>query len=331
MIRAPRGQRLWSAAMAKLRLGMIGTGVAARELYLPAFQRLRSKLSVVACTNRTRAKAESYARLASIPRVVDSAEELLALPEVDAVLISLPIDLQPALVKRALAAGKPVISEKPVAPSVAAGKRLIAATAGNRTPWLVAENFAFMPAIARLEQWLQDGRLGEPRLLEARQMTWMDRKNPYFHTSWRKEPRHVGGFVTDGGVHLAHAVRRLLGMPEVVKNLTAQFDPALPPLDTALALLRFPSGALGTWTSCFSVHHRGPMLRIYGSKGTAELGWDTATLRSARGKETIFQAKVSSFDAQFSHFRDVVLGGQPVAYGPEQALLDLELVQAIVR
>ena len=52
--------------MAKLRLGMIGTGVAARRLYLPALQRLGKKIEVVACTNRTRRKAEDYARLAGI-------------------------------------------------------------------------------------------------------------------------------------------------------------------------------------------------------------------------------------------------------------------------
>lgn len=317
--------------MAKLRLGMIGTGVAARRLYLPAFQRLQRKLQLVACTNRTRRKAEDYAKLAGIPKVVDTADELLALPEVDAVLISLPIDAQPELVLRALAAGKPVLSEKPVAPSLAAGRKLLKAAARHSTPWLVGENHAFMPAIARLASWVEAGRLGEPRLLEAYQLAWMDRKNPFFATSWRQQPNHVGGFITDAGVHLAHTVRRVLGTPTVVKNLTAQFDPALLPIDTALALLRFPSGALGTWTSCFSAHHKGPMLRVYGSKATAELGWDNAVLRTGKGKETVFRTDVDSFEAQFSHFCDVVLRGAPVAYTAEEALLDLQLIEAIVR
>jgi predicted dehydrogenase len=316
---------------AKLRLGMIGTGVAARKLYLPAFSRLSKKIEVVACVNRTRKKAEAYAREAGIAKVVDSAEELIALPEVDAVLISLPIDAQPEYVKKAMAAGKPVLSEKPMAPSVAEGRKLIKAVARYSTPWLVGENFAFMPAIAKLASWLEQGKLGEPRLLQSMQLTWMDKKNPYFHTGWRHAPKHVGGFVADGGVHMAHAVRRLLGMPEVVKNLTAQFDPVLAPLDTAIAVLRFPSGALGTWTSCFSAHHQGPMLRVYGSKGTAELFWSHVTLRSASGKETLFRTDVDSFDAQFSHFCDVVKKGVPVAYTPDEALLDLTLIEAIVR
>ena len=316
--------------MAKLRLGIIGTGVAARKLYLPAFQRLGNKLEVVACANRTRKKAEQYARLAGIPRVLDTAEELMNLADVEAVLISLPIDAQPALVQQVLALGKPVLSEKPMAPSKAEGKKLVKAAARYSAPWLVGENFAFMPAIAKLRSWLDSGKLGEPRLIESFQLTAMNAKNPYFHTAWRHSPKHVGGFVADGGVHMAHAVRRLLGMPVEVKNITAQFDPVLSPIDTAVAVMRFGSGALGTWTSCFSAHYQGPMLRLYGSKGTAELFWSHAVLRNAKGKETTFRTDVDSFTAQFSHFCDVVKKGTPLAYTPEEALQDLTLIESIV-
>jgi predicted dehydrogenase len=316
--------------MAKLKLGLIGTGVAARKLYLPAFQRLGNKLDIVACANRTRRKAVHYARLASIPRVVDTAEELMNLPEVEAVLISVPIDAQPALVERALSLGKAVISEKPMAPSVAEGKKLLAAVAKREAPWLVGENFAFMPALAKVRAWLDAGKLGQPRLLESYQLTCMNAKNPYFHTAWRHAPKHVGGFVADGGVHMAHAVRRVLGMPDKLENITAQFDPVLTPIDTAIAVLRFGSGALGTWTSCFSAHYQGPMLRLYGSKATAELYWNHAVLRNPKGRETVFRTNVDSFTAQFSHFCDVVKKGAPLAYTPEEALQDLTLIQAIV-
>lgn len=316
---------------AKLRLGLIGTGVAARELYLPAFQRLSKRLEVVACTNRTRAKAEGYARLAGIPQVFDTPEQLIASPEVEAVLISVPIDAQPVLVKKALAAGKPVLSEKPMAPSVKEGRKLLSAVARHTAPWLVAENFAFMPAIDRVKLWLERGQLGEPRLVEVFQLSFLDAKNPYFNTPWRHQPKHVGGFVADAGVHMAHALRRLMGTPDVVKNLTGQFNPELAPIDTAVAVLRFPSGVLGTWTSCFSAFYHGPMLRIHGSKATAELHWAHALLRTGRGKETRFDSKLSSFELEFSHFVDVVKKGTPVAYTPREALEDLTLIEAIVR
>lgn len=315
--------------MKKLRLGLLGTGVAAEKLYLPAFRELEQRIELVACANRTRAKAERYARLAGVRRVVSSADELFALPEVDAVLVSLPIVVQPEYVLAALRAGKPVLSEKPVGPSVAAARRLIRAARRYATPWLVGENFAFMSHALKLAELVRAGRLGEVRVVEVRQMTFMDAENPYFHTGWRATPDHVGGFVVDAGVHLAHLVRRCVGTPEVVKPLAACFEAALAPLDTAVALLRFESGALGTWTSAFSTHYTGPMLRVFGARATADLHYDHLLVRDRRGRETRHDAKTSSFHAQFSHFADVVQRGRPLFVTPEDALADLTLTAAI--
>lgn len=316
----------------KLRLGIIGTGVAARQLYLPSFERLKNKLELVACANRRRSRAEEYAKLAGIPKVVDTAEELIALPEVEAVLVSLPIELQPKYVLQSLAANKPVASEKPVAGSVKQGRQLIKAAARYRTPWLVAENYAFLPAVKRVQRWLEQGKLGDVRLVQVNQVGWVDAKNPYFHTAWRADPKHVGGYVTDAGVHLAHVVRTLFGSPRVVKNLKAGFSPLLPAPDTAVAVLELESGALGTWTSCFTARSGGaPMLRVLGSKGSADLGMNDAILRDARGKETVFESDLNSFDVQFSHFADVVKKGVPVQVSGADALADLELIEAIVR
>jgi len=313
----------------KLRLGLLGTGTAARRLYLPAFARVGDRVEVVACASRHPQNAAAYARLAGIPTVVGGARALFALPDLDAVFISLPIHLQPRLVLRALVAGKAVMSEKPVAHTVAAGRRLVRAAARFAPPWLVAENYAFLPEVARLERWLRAGRLGEVRLVEARQIAWLDRSNPYFNTAWRARPRHVGGFVGDAGVHVAHVLRRLFGMPVELRSMTGAFEPTLPPIDTAVAVLRLAGGALGTWTSCFTAWDEGPLLRVLGSRATAELHRDRAALRPARGRETVFRSRVNSYEAQLRHFADVVLDGAPLAFTPAEALADLALIAAV--
>lgn len=315
----------------KLRLGLLGTGIAARELYLPAFERLRRRIELVACANRRREKAEAYARLAGIPKVVDDAEALIALPEVDAIVVSLPIDAQPAYVLAALARGKAVLSEKPVAPSVAAGQKLLKQAARYDAPWLVGENFAFMSHVRRLRELLVEGKLGEVRFVQAIQATWMDAKNRYFSTPWRHAGGFDGGFVADGGVHLAHVVRSCFGMPTRVQSELGHFVPELPAPDTAVATLKFEGGALGVWSSCFSARYQGPMLRLFGSKANAELGYDALTLESASGKRRRYPAKDDSFYAEFSHFADVVQRGARPLVTPEDALSDLRLIDAILR
>lgn len=316
--------------MRRLRLGLLGTGLAAERLYLPAFRQLGKRIELVACANRTRKKAERYARLAGIARVTDDAESLFAVDDLDGVLISLPIDVQPSYVLAALRAGKAVLSEKPVGPSVAAARRLIATAKRYDPPWLVGENFAFMEHVRRLEMLVKGGALGEVRVVHATQLSLMNAKNPYFHTGWRTAPKFVGGFVVDAGVHVAHVVRRCFGAVQPGPPLTAQFEAALRPLDTVVATLAFDSGAVGTWTSSFATPYSGPLLRVYGSRGSAELHWGELVLRSPAGRERRYPSKKSSFSAEFAHFADVVLRGVTPAVTPEDALGDLELLETLV-
>jgi predicted dehydrogenase len=315
----------------KLALGLIGTGLAPRHLYLPAFEALRHRIDLVACTNRTRAKAEEYAADVGIPTVHDTPEQLIADPTVEAVMISLPIDVAPTYVLAALRAGKAVLTEKPNAASSAAGRRLLQAATKYDVPYLVAENYAFMSHARQLARWVAQGRLGEIRVVEARQHTVMDARQPWFHTSWRNDPAHVGGFVADAGVHLAHVLRSCVGDPVEVRGLSALQEPSLPPVDTVAAALRFESGALGTWTSCFAARQQGPLLRLYGTKADAAWGEDHAELVTTAGAVTRAELKENSFTAQFRHFADVVVKGAAPEVTPAQTLGDLVLMERLVR
>ncbi|HEX9619687.1 MAG TPA: Gfo/Idh/MocA family oxidoreductase [Polyangiaceae bacterium] len=323
--------------MKTLRLGIIGTGIAANDLYLPELMRLRSKIELVAVANRRTQKARAFARKAGVPVVCDSADELLARTDVEAVLLSLPIDVVAKWVKKALASGKHVISEKPIAASVAEGQRLIKASRKYPRVWLVGENFYFAPHVLAARRWVEAGRLGEVRLVEASQLVWMARGNRYFETSWRRRPRFVGGFVADGGVHVANVVRELFGMPRVVHSLTGSFNPELPPLDTVVATLAFANGALGVWKSCFSVRAAGerPLVVAYGSKANLEVYYRHATLTPhapgvKRSEQQTAVSEHSGFYHEFLHFYDCVVRGKPLLFSPRSALLDLELMERLV-
>lgn len=314
----------------RLRLGLLGTGVAAWRLYKPALAVSGEHLELVACANRTRTKALKFAKAAGFSRVEASAETLFQSADIDAVLISLPIDVQPRFVLQALRAGKAVLSEKPVAGSITEAKRLIERARSLKSPWMVGENFAFMSHVRKLATLAEAGRFGQIRLIEARQMNWMDSNNPYFNTPWRAAPKHTGGFVLDAGVHLAHILNRCFGRSTVVKARQSSFEATLPPIDTAVALLEFESGALGTWTSCFTARDAGsPLVRVLGERANASLFYDRLELVSAAGKQTRFEAERDSFAAQFEHFAEVVLKGKPMDVTPDAALVDLQLITKV--
>lgn len=129
---------------------------------------------------------------------------------------------------------------------------------------------------------------------------------------------------------MAHVVNRCFGAPHVVKARQRSFAPSLPPIDTALALLEFDSGALGTWTSCFTARDAGaPLVRVLGERATANLYYDRLEVVAANGKVTSYASNGDSFAAELAHFRDVVVRGAPMDVTPEAALADLQLITKV--
>lgn len=319
--------------MRPLRLGILGTGVAANKLYLPQLTQMGRDIQLVACANRTRAKAEAFAEAAGIPLVLNSGEDLLAQPQVEAVLISLPILAQPAWVLKALRAGKHVLSEKPLAADLDSGRSLLKAAAPHQKKglrWMVGENYGFMPHVRQLERWLKQGVLGDVRVVEARQINRLDDQNPYFRTPWRAKPGYPGGFVLDAGIHIAHVLRRCFGLPAEIKRITALHNPALKPMDTLVAVLRFKGGVVGTWTSCFSAQSGGPWLLVRGAKADAELHTHQAVLKVHGAKARAVPVTQDSFHLQFRHFAQAVVQGRPLEMIPGDALADLAFMQGLL-
>ena len=319
--------------MRKLRLGIIGTGIAANDLYFPHFAQLRARIDFVACANRRRSKAVAFAKRAGIPRVHATGEALLGDPEVEAVLLSLPIALNAEWVLKALRAGKHVLCEKPLAASVDEGRRLVREAKKFDRVFLVGENYFFTPHIEKARAWVKEGALGEVRLVEASRLSLTTPDNKYAKTPWRKRPKHLGGFVGDAGVHVANILRETFGVPRKLRNLTALQDPKLPPIDTAAAVFSLENGALGVFTSCFSARttKEVPMLRVHGTRANLEVYYDHSVLLVHDRKPVVYESHENGFYHEFMHFAAAATGREKLRFTPQAALADLELMARICR
>jgi predicted dehydrogenase len=317
----------------KLRLGIIGTGIATNELYFPNFEKLSTRIEFVAVANRRREKAVAFAKRAGIDRVHATGEALLGDAEIDAVVLSLPIRLSAEWVMKALRAGKHVLCEKPIASSVAEGRRLVRDAAKHDRVFLVGENYFFTPHIEKARSWVKQGALGDVRLVEASQLFLTTRDNKYARTAWRKRPKHLGGFVADAGVHLANIVRETFGMPRTLLNLTALQNPDLAPVDTAVAVFALDNGALGVWKSCFSTRTSGevPLLRVLGSRANLEIHFSRSELCVHGSKPVVVTSRENGFYHEFLHFAAVIAGRERLRFQPRAALADLELMARILR
>jgi predicted dehydrogenase len=127
---------------------------------------------------------------------------MLARPDVEAVNVILPIEPLPEAVEKSLAAGKHVISEKPIAPDVATGRRLIQfARAYPKQVWMVAENDRYEPAFQQAGDLIRAGAIGKPLMASWSLPMSMQPDNKFYHTPWRRSGTFPGGFLLDGGVH----------------------------------------------------------------------------------------------------------------------------------
>jgi len=124
---------------------------------------------------------------------------LLKSTSIAAVLITLPITVQPEIVLAALRAGKHVLSEKPVAADVTSGYSLIAeyqeTYAPNGLHWRIAENFECEPALVQAAQAIQAGRIGKISHWRLRNAGGIETDNQYYKTPWRTVPDYQGGFM----------------------------------------------------------------------------------------------------------------------------------------
>ncbi|MEV0277838.1 Gfo/Idh/MocA family oxidoreductase [Streptomyces sp. NPDC050610] len=223
-----------------------------------------------------------------------SVRALLARPDVDVVVIATPHDTHEPLLAEALAAGKHVLLEKPVAQDLAAARRMteLAQSGPRRTGVLFPTRTD--PRFRRARAAIAAGEIGEP--LGAATTYFTDKPAAYFHggisgrasSTWRlSEDRAGGGFLIMNLIHQIDAVRALLGRePDRVYAETAPSTTVAAPgiEDVVSIVLRF-GAAIATLTGSASVAGgRGMRTHIWGEKGGIQLTPDyRLTLRGTPG------------------------------------------------
>ena len=268
---------------------------------------------------------------------------LLKRDDVEAVIISLPTLVQPGLALKALAAGKHVLMEKPMAKDVEASEALIAEYEAMYKPkgliLSVAEQFRYDAGHEKARQIVASGVIGNLVSVHARIWQRIVPGNKWYETEWRKKPQYQGGFLLDGGVHFV-AFIRYVSSDEIVEtaSFAKQTLEYLPPLDTVQAALKFRSGALGTLSMSFASAKDEYSYIFIGSEGsltaTGEGGGTKLVVEDASGK-VVSEELVKSTDTYktlFSAFINAIETGNCDARGsPSQAMSDIAVVESICK
>lgn len=320
---------------APVRCAVLGTGAIAQVAHLPILARMPG-VELVGLFDTDTGKARTLAERLGARRVYGAADEALADPAVDAVVIATPSHLHEVQVAEALAAGKYVFCEKPLAVDAEGAQRVLNAD-GADSRLMVGMNQRFRPDAAALCEIVAAGELGTISHLRA---GWLTRRVAPGRRTWRHRRAGAGGgALMDLGIQLLDLCLWLLDYPEPRRLVAHTRRRAASEVeDSAVMVLEVEGGTVVnlevTWDLVSDRDRQ--YMHLQGSVGSASLPplrvlkevesgvKDISPPSPAAGRENPFTA---SYRAELAHFVSAVRGETTLRPPLEQATL-LQLIQA---
>jgi predicted dehydrogenase len=226
--------------MDPLRIAILGAGLMG-QAHLTVLAR-RTDARVCAVVDPAPAAA-AVAQAAGVP-LFQTLQALMAAQRPDGLIIATPNALHVEQTLEALAAGLPVLLEKPLATSVDEGQRLLKAVQASGARVLVGHHRAHSPIMARAGELVASGRIGRVVAVQGSAMFFKPDQY-YIDGPWRAQ---VGaGPILINMIHEVHNLRMLCGEVTEVQALSSQAVRGFPVEDTVVINLRFQSGALGSF------------------------------------------------------------------------------------
>lgn len=319
--------------MRKLRWGILSTALIGTAKVIPAMQ-VGEYCRIDAIASRDPARAQAVARELGIPRAHGAYEALLADPEIEAVYIPLPNHMHVPWSIRALEAGKHVLCEKPIGLSAAEARQLLAAA--QRHPHLkVMEAFMYRlhPQWQRARQLVMEGAIGELRTIQT------------FFSYYLTDPTNVrnvadwgGGGLMDIGCYCVSLARFIFDAePQRVCGIV-EYDPVMKVDRLASGILDFGRGtATFTCATQLTPYQR---VNVCGTEGRVEIEipFNAPVDRPCRiwhqrgdDVEEILLPTTNQYTVQGDRFSLAVLNDTPAPTPLEDAVANMEVIEAIVR
>jgi predicted dehydrogenase len=332
--------------MNPISIGVIGAGLFGRKHIETMPHEPRCKLAGIADPTP---EAAAYASKMGVPCFADYAE-MLDRVRPEAAVIATPNVLHVPAGLACAARGVHMLVEKPIADTVEAAAELSEASERAGVRLLVGHHRRHNPVIEKAREIVQDGRIGRVTAISAQ---WMLLKaSEYFDIAHRREAG--AGPVLTNAVHDIDDLRFIVGELISVQAMTSDAVRRFAVEDTAVILLRFAGGALGTLTvsdtavspwsweltsgenpfyprnaeNCYLIAGTDgavtvPKLELW-RYGTQKKGWDVPLLR-----EIIEVPRTDPLVRQLQHFCRVVRGDESPRVSGADAVKTLAAVQAI--
>lgn len=228
-----------------LRIALIGAGVMGRQHY----QHLRNLTDAQLCAIADPApQAAAFAVECAVPCFNDH-RQMLEQAKPQAVIVANPNALHVRTALDCIAAGVPVLLEKPVGVHLDEVRELVAASESAGVPVLVGHHRRHNPLIVRARELIEQGALG--RLTTVTALWQLQKPDSYYDIPWRREAG--AGMLLTNLIHDLDLLRHLCGEVRQVQAITGNGVRGFANEDSAAIVLQFENGTLGSLTGSDAV------------------------------------------------------------------------------
>ena len=217
-----------------LRAGLVGYGFAGQTFHAPVLSEVPGLVLGAIMTSQT-AKAQADWPDATI---VPDMAALLALPDIDLIVVATPNEAHFPVAKAALDAGKNVVVDKPFTLNAAEARELAALAERQGKLLAVYQNRRFDADFLTLQDVIASGKLGRVVYFESH----FDRFRPQVRVRWRDQDVPGAGVWVDLGAHLVDQAVQLFGRPDTLQLDTATLRDNAVVNDHFHAVLRYETG-----------------------------------------------------------------------------------------
>ena len=232
-----------------VKLGIVGLGRWAKVLTKAALK--SNKLQIVAGNSRTREKRNAFTQQFGI-KTYESLAEILAMPEIEGVIITVPNEQHFTIARQIAEAGKHVYTEKPISNILADGLRMEALQKKHNVTMTVGHSARLLKGIQMMKDNLDNGSLGKLAFIEANFSN--ERALELTPDTWRwYRDRAPGGPLSQLAIHMFDILHYLGGDVAAVSSIASKLSPVGAEVDDqSMSTVRFKNGVLGYVGSCWT-------------------------------------------------------------------------------
>ena len=333
----------------KIKWGIIGCGGIADRRTLPGMM-LSDKVEIVAVMDANEEVAKNCKEKYGATYAFSNFEDVLAVPEIDAVYIASPVFFHKEQAIKAAQAKKHILLEKPVALTVSEAEEIKKACEENGVKISIGFLMRFHGYHQRIKEIIAEGKIGDIVSMRGQFTCWY----PDIEGAWRqKKALSGGGALVDMGIHVIDLLHYLTGLKAVevaAFNQTQTFGYEVD--DSSNLIMKMDNGSVAYVDSNFNIPDAASVakLEIYGTKGSIvatgtlaqdevgnvdilisddNLGYDASQARGELSAVSLEGTPLGNmYTKEVEGLCDAILNGTDVPVSIESAIFDQKVVEA---